>query len=138
MEVTGTFIVSCSMTVGSNSHSKENLRFHVYCVNLPEHKFLLYCSLHILNMFKKTVETLSREQMRKIDSIYEKYLEKLALKNYINLPVIHKVHLNICHIPPCHQTQGFWCHQPQIHMLHIQEECLLLLPEQTIDLLLLQ
>lgn len=89
-------------------------------------------------MLKKTVETHSTEQMRKTDAIYEQYLDKLALKNHSNLPVIHKVHLNICHIPPFHQTQGFSYHQLQIHMLHIQEECLLLLPEQTIDLLLLQ
>jgi len=87
---------------------------------------------------KKTLETLSREQMRNTDAIYEQYLDKLALKNHINLPAIHKAHLNICHIPPFHQTQGFWYHQPQIHMLHILEECLLLLREQTTDLLLLQ
>jgi len=128
-------------TVSSNSHSKENFRFNVYCVNLPKHNFLLYCKIFIfLPCFKKKKlwKTLSREKMRKTDAIYEQYLEKLALKNHINLPVTHKVHLNICHIPPFHQTQGFWYHQPQIHMLHILEECLLLLPEQTTDLSLLQ
>lgn len=125
-------------TVISNSHSNENLRY-VYCVNLPKHKFLLYCKICIFLPWKKqTMETLSRKQMRKPDAIYLQYLDKLTLKNHINLPVIHIVHLNICHIPPFHQTQGFWYHQLRIHMLHIQEECLLLLQEQTIDLLLLQ
>jgi len=69
-------------TVSSNSHSKENLSFHEYCNNLPKHKFLLYCKICIfLPCLKKTVETLSREQMRKTASFYEQYLDKLALKN---------------------------------------------------------